>query len=542
MNQENNNNPKNELEIIDVEVLTNEEYQERQADMLMEQTFGNEENMKKTSSVIASFVQSYEKHKHEMPLQEWLVREFKKYPDIWKDEQDITNTATEVIATVKEAKEKKESLYAHMDKGKSKESWLANEIEKSAKINGAINVGNYAAGIDKAIIQSNEAMLDAIIKVDGINVNMNNNLDGFIAEQHHVNTFNMEAADRGSKITAKVLTPDGAYGKNSMDIGIYDGDGKLVRRYQAKYGQDAYATQKLFEHGDYRGQRKLVPSEQVGGVEGGVGEIEYDGIKSKPLTKAEAKELQQKARNAKNKETYEAEAKKYEWSDTNRINVAKEIGKSALIAAGFTCAFQGARILGRRAWNAITGKENQSASEDLKELFESSIKTGVNVGATTAVAGGVVVAAKSGLMGTLLKETPVGKIVNGVVLGIENAKILYKCAKGELTATEAADAMGTTTAALYGGFEGGVSGAALGAKIGAVGGPVGIAIGGVVGGVVGGIVGSKVGEKVYQAGKEVVKTGATIVKTAVKAAVDIGKAALEGAKKAVSKLNPFNWF
>jgi hypothetical protein len=320
-----------------------------------------------------------------------------------------------------------------------------------------------------------------------------------------------------------------------MDIGIYDEQGKLVRRYQAKYGQDADATKKLFDHGDYKGQRKLVPSDQANSVDGGVGEIEYNGIKSKPLSKAEAKVLQEKSQ-------LEYEAKKYEWNDVNKINVAKEIGKGALLAAGATCAFQGARILGRRAWNAITGKENQSASEDLKEFFESSIKTGVNVGATTAVAGGVVVAARNGWMGTLLKETPAGKIVNGVVAGIENAKILYKLAKGELSATEAADAIGTTNASLIGGIYGAESGVALGASLGAIGGPIGAVIGGVAGGIVGGIAGSKIGEKVYQAGKEIVKTGATIVKTAVKAAVDVGKAVVSGVKNVAKALNPFNWF
>ncbi|RTL01639.1 MAG: hypothetical protein EKK57_04245 [Proteobacteria bacterium] len=519
----------NEIEIIDVEVLTNEEYQERQADMLMQQTFGNEENMRKTSSVIASFVDSYEKHKRELPLQEWLVREFKKYPDIWKDEQDITNTAIEIITTVQEAKEKKESLYAHMDKGKSKESWLANEIEKSAKIAGATNVGAYAAEIDNAINQSNQAMIDTIVNKDGISINMGRNLDGFIAEQHHVDTFNLEAAAQGSGVRAKVLTPDGAYGKNSMDIGIYDENGKLVRRYQAKYGQDADATKVLFEKGDYKGQRKLVPSEQVNNVEGSVGEIEYNGIKSKPLSKADAKALQEKAQ-------IEYEAKKYEWNDVNRINIAKEIGKGALLAAGATCAFQGARILGRRVWNALTGKENQSASEDLKEFFESSIKTGANVGATTAVAGGVVVAARNGWLGTIAKGMKANVITNAVVGGIENAKILYKFAKGELTGLEAADAMGTTTTSLIGGVYGFESGVAIGAAICAIGGPIGAAIGSIAGGIVGGIAGSKIGEKVYQAGKESVKTGVTIVKAAVKAAVEVGKSVVNGIKNVFKSL------
>lgn len=515
-------------EIIDVEVLTNEEYQEAQADKLLVDAGITEDGLQKTASVISSFVASYEKHKHEMPLKEWLVQEFKKYPKIWTDEQDITNTATEVIETVKEAKEKKESLYAHMDKGKSKESWLAKEIEQGAKISGAVNVGAYAASIDKAIAQSNEAMIRTITNNDGITINMGRNLDGFIAEQHHVNTFNLEASSQGSSVRAKVLTPDGAYGKNSMDIGIYDGDGKLVRRYQAKYGQDADATKKLFEHGDYKGQRKLVPSDQAGGIEGGVSEIEYDGIKSKSLSKSEAKALQEKAQ-------LEYEAKHYEWNDVNRVKIVKEIGTGALIAAGATCAFQGVRILGRRAWNALTGKENQSASEDLKEFFESSIKTGVNVGATTAVAGGIVVAAKSGWIGVVAQGMKANVLTTVVIGGIENAKILYKYAKGELTAIETADAMGSTTSAIAGGTLGAIGVLSLFTP------PVGWAVGAIAGGV-GVLAGSKVGEKVYQAGKEIVKTGAKIIKETVKSAGKILKETWEGAKNVASKLNPLNWF
>ncbi len=47
--------------------------------------------------------------------------------------------------------------------------------------------------------------------------------------------------------------------KNSVDLVIVDGEGKIVRKYQSKYFKDAKATEKAFKHGDYRGQRKLVP-------------------------------------------------------------------------------------------------------------------------------------------------------------------------------------------------------------------------------------------------------------------------------------------
>ncbi len=52
---------------------------------------------------------------------------------------------------------------------------------------------------------------------------MNPNLDGFIAEQELVNSFNNSAVLEGSKYRAEALTPD-VYGKNSFDIVIKDVD------------------------------------------------------------------------------------------------------------------------------------------------------------------------------------------------------------------------------------------------------------------------------------------------------------------------------
>lgn len=166
--------------------------------------------------------------------------------------------------------------------------------------------------------------------------------------------------------------------------------------------------------------------------------------------------------------------------------------------------FQGARILGRRVWNSITGKENQSANEDLKEFFESSIKSAVNVGAQVAVSGALVVAAKSGWI-KVLKNTSAGEIANIAYVAIENAKCLYKFAKGEMTATETLEAMGNTNASAIGGLYCAMQGAAYGLAFGGV--------GAFVGAVVGGIAGSTVGEAVYQGGKSIAKTAVSIVKS-----------------------------
>ena len=296
-----------------------------------------------------------------------------------------------------------------------------------------------------------------------------------------------------------------------MDIVVKDAGGKVVRRYQAKYGRDAGATQELFEKGDYRGQRKLVPSGQEGDIAGSTDRLEVDGIRSAPQTKHEAGQLRDKAQ-------IEQEIRDYEWNnDADPFDVAKEIGKQAMQSAAISCGFQGARILGRRLWQSLRGRENAPASEDLEEFFESSVKSAAHVGAQTAASGAVVVAARTGWI-KALEHTPAGRIAGIVHVGIENAKVLFKFAKGELNGEEALDAMGTCTASAVGGLVGAGKGAAIGALIG--GGLVGAAVGGVVGG----IAGSKIGEAVYEAGKVIVKTAKKVVEAVVEGVVDTVKA------------------
>ena len=470
------------------------------ADRTAEDVFGSEDNARNTAGLVTSFVSSWERHKHEKTPAVWLADEFRRYPDLWTGEEEIVSTANEVVANVEQANADKASLHAHLDAGKSKESWLAGKIEQGAAAAGVTNFGDYAAGIDKALKTANEQMLETVSTQSGA-FNRISNLDGFIAEQHHADTFNLDAAAKDSPLRAEVL---GSQGKNSVDVVIRDGDGHIVRQYQSKYGQDAEATQHLFEKGDYRGQRKLVPSGQEGDIPKSSGVIEADGVRSKPLTKDEAKRLQEQAQQ-------EQESRQYEWNDVNRIEIAKSIGKQALVGAGIACGFQGARILGRRVWNFLRGRENPPASEDLREFFESSVKSAGHVGAQTAVSGAVVVAAKNGWINTL-KHTPVGRIVGIVHVGMENAKVLFKLAKGELNGEEALDAMGNCTASAVGGLVGAGKGAAVGAVFG---GPVGA----VIGGVAGGIAGSKIGEAVWEGGKAIVKTAAN----ALKGVVNVGR-------------------
>ena len=520
-------NKKNGI-IIDAEIVS-EEQGEKQADAVAGDVFGSEDNAQKTGGIIKSFVYSYEQNKLAMPVGEWLVKEFGKYPALWKNDEEIKKTAHEVIDTIINLNKTKVELYAHLDAGKTKESFFARKIEEGAKAAGVVNVGEYAAGIDKALTESNNAMMDSVTRGDG-HINMIPNLDGFIAEQHHVNTFNIDAAAKGSSLRAEVLRPEpgGLYTKNSLDIQIKDTvSGKVVKRYQAKYGADSEATKIAFEKGDYRGQRKLVAEGQAEDIEGAVERIEADGISSKPLSKDAAKALQDDFQ----KEQTAREQKLYEWSDVNKVAVCKQIGKQAVVAAVATVAFQGARILGRRVWNFLTGKENRPLSEDMQDYFESSIKSGSNVGIQTAVAGAVVVAVKNGWV-RVLQSTPAGMIANIVYVGMENAKVMYKVLKGELSPLEGLDALGNVTTTVIGSICGAGHGFSLGAAIGTAILPgIGTAVGGFIGAVAGGIAGSSIGSAIYEGGKMLVKAGGRLLKSAY-----------EVTKSFVKKLNPLNWF
>lgn len=480
---------------------------EAQADALAEQIKVTPEGAKKARGVIGSFIRSYRDKSPELSNKAWLCREFAKYPDIWQTEEEIEQTACEIVEEVEVFDSSQQELTEHHRKGLSTNNWLARKIEQGATAGGVTNFGAYATEIDIAIASANKANIDLLYRNDG-QLNRQFNLDGFIAEQHHVDTFNLDAVAKGSEYRAEVLQPKPGqtYGKNSVDIVIKDGEGKIVRRYQAKYGADADATDTMLKKGDYRGQRKLVPEGQSEDIPGSTETIEIDGVESKPLSKQEAKERQRRAQE-------EAEAKQYDWSETSRIDIAKNIGQKAGAAALLSVGFQGARILGRRIWNGIKGKENNSAEEDLQEFVQSSLKSAATTGLTVAVTGAVTVAVKSGWLGNVLKNTPAGRIANAVCIGIENTKILYKFAKGEITGAEALDQAGSATCSLVGGLAGGTKGASIGAALGTVLGPVGTAIGGVVGGVVGGIAGSTVGEAIYEGGKKIVSTVVDTVKS-----------------------------
>ncbi len=456
---------------------------------------------------IVDFLLSYKQKDGLMSNQTWLISEFKKYPNIWSNDDEISNSAKEIVTQIERYQNAQTELQEYYAKGLSRSYWLSEKIEQGAKANGVADVGTYATQIDDAISVANEANIKVLYRNDG-QINQQLNLDGFIAEHHHANTFNIDAVAKGSEYRAEVLQPKSGqpYGKNSVDIVIKNSDGKIVRKYQSKYGADANSTGRLLKKGNYRGQRKLVPKGQRQDVKGSSDTISIDGIESKTLSKTEAKELQ---KNGQEKSI----AKQYDWNETDRTVISKNIGRQVALASLLSIGFQGARVLGRRVWNTISGNDNQSVDEDLQDFVKSSLLSAKSTGIAVAVTGGVTVAVKSGWLGNALKNTSAGRIANAVCIGIENAKVLYKYSKGELTGEEALDRAGSASCSLVGSLALGVKGSTAGAAIGSALGPIGTVIGGLTGGIVGGVAGSTVGEAIYEGGKNIVSSVSSAAKS-----------------------------
>ncbi|MDP1614360.1 MAG: hypothetical protein Q8L68_01035 [Methylococcales bacterium] len=507
------------------------------ADQAAVDLFDDENNACKTSGVIADFVDSYTRHKNTLPLEEWLDQEFAKYPGIWVDDAERHETALKVIETVQKNNDEKADLYAHLNKGKSRESWLAKKIEQGASSTGVVDIGKYAQGIDNALEDANIEMMDKVYKkfsdadedLEGLVASSATHLHGFIAEVDLANQFNVNATASGSTLKAEVLR---SIGKNSPDILIKDSAGNMLEHIQVKLykpGEDGLNSliTNIKKHGYDNNTTLIVNEEHVAALRDKFPDLkissdyQQNGVTMKMGKYAEYKKLQEKAQ-------LTDETKQYQWSDANRMNIAKEIGKKALIAAAFSAGFQGARILGRRTWNTLNGKENRSANEDLQEFFESSIKSAANVGVQVAVSGALVVAVKSGWV-KALQGTPAGVIANIANIAIANAKCVYKFAQGELSAVETLDAMTNITYSAIGGIEGAFAGGALGMEIGFAFGPIGVAVGGFVGSVIGSIAGSTINEAIYKAHKTIVKTAVKVIQSAWEGTKAVAKGAFNTA-------------
>lgn len=140
-------------------------------------------------------------------------------------------------------------------------------------------------------------------------------------------------------------------------------------------------------------------------------------------------------------------------------------------------------------------------SMERREILKFLVTSGTNTGLRSAVAGALKVGAERGMLPIITRATPAAILTGLATLGIENSKIAYNYARGELNGWQAIDNAGRiSTSTIYAlGF--GVKGAAIGAASFAVIPLAGPFIGGLIGGVVGNILGEKLGNFSYERAK-----------------------------------------
>lgn len=457
-----------------------------------------EKEAKEFKKLLSKFVISYSKKEEDVSDKEWLAAQYKsEMPELTDDK--AMAMAEETVDSIQEYDKNLSSLNEECSKGKSKEQWFADKVAEASVGVSVVDYGNYLKSIDTSLTNANAQMLRTVTTNAG-DISEALNLDGFIAEQHHVNTFNANAAAAKSKFFAEVKVPEAGetYGKNSFDVVIRDATNPKatpVHQYQVKYGADAKATiQLLKEHGDvtkYSNQQIVVPPEQVEEVRKAfpgktivseIGGTDKVAVKSSALTKEQAKKMQLEVQEKGN-------IPATDWNSFNTKDLVMSVGKNAglagvqaaAITTGFTLA---AKVL-----------SNEPIETD--EVVETALKTGADAGVKAAAAGALKVGSEKGIISIIPKGTAPSIIANIACVGIENIKILAKVVSGELTMSQGLEKMGrTTTSMIYGiGWTG--TGMTIGAATLSWIPVVGPIVGGLLGGMVGYMAGSKFGSAVY---------------------------------------------
>ena len=530
---------------------------------------------RKTEEIIKKFLKSYaenEKSQDKKDLKTWLILELQnELPN--KKVEDIEKIATELIAGIEIYYQKKKEVEKYQSVGISNGDYIgnqilekvANEIEEAEIVDtkeviedmkevsnilsqynetmiyetaavkepqlvtnvlSAKSVNNYVDTVNNAIDSANKTLMESITTKTG-NINQNPNLDGFIFEEYHAGTFNIDATVKQKPYHAKVLKPKlgETYRKNSIDIVIED-SGKYVKKYSAKAYKITNGTAKSFydENGyKYRFQSKLVPTDQTSEIANSVDKIKYNNVESKGITKAEIKDIQNDLQSG-NKKVDILNFKK----DVNTISISKQIGKQAMVNGTMGLVAGMAANIGTKI---IQGKE-----VEVEEVIEAGIKTGASMGMATAVAGGIRVAVEKKVIPTvfsrMLTNNTIGPIAASSMDIIGTA---FKLGSGEISLGKAVKDVGNSLGAGYGaiissgiGFS---SGMALATTIGL--GTIGtvgtILTGGLalVAGAVCGVIGSNIALKIANGlGK--------ITETVVDKAVDIVKSGVNKVKNTVS--------
>ena len=450
-----------------------------------------------------------------------------------KISEDVINAEIvdrkQIIRDMKESSE----ILANYNEAMIYEAAAINDPQIVANTLSANRANTYVDNVNLAIGKSNEEILSALTTKAG-EISQNPNLDGFIFEERHAGTFNIDAAVKEKNYYAKALKPEigETYGKNSIDMTIED-SGKIVRKYQAKAYKNANETAKSFydrQQGyKYKFQSKLVPSDQTGDIPNSVDKMKFGEVESKNISKEEIKNIQEKYQSG------DKEAVKFSFEkDVDVLAISKQIGKQAVINGTMGVGIGMALDVGTKL---VSGEEVEVA-----EVIEAGVKTGTSMGLSTAVAGGIRVAVEKNVLPKVLTKILSSNSVIGAIAGasIDIIGTAFKLGSGEISLGEATRNIGKSIGSAYGaiiasGWGYGIAITAMAGLgvIGTVGAVIGVGVA-VVTSVVCGLVGSKVGgaiaEGIGKITKPIVDGAVEIVKAGVNAVKNLAKGVWEGVK------------
>ena len=537
---------------------------------------------RKTEEIIKKFLKSYaqnEKSENKKDLRSWLIFELQNELVVKKPEE-IEKMADELMAGVEIYFDKKKEVEKYQKVGinssdyvgdvildkisedvinaevvdrqqiirdmKESREILANYNEamiyEASAINNPQVVANtlsaakanvYVDNVNLTIGKSNEEILSALTTKTG-EISQNPNLDGFIFEERHAGTFNIDAAVKEKNYYAKALKPEigETYGKNSIDMTIED-SGKIVRKYQAKAYKNANETAKSFYDRQqvykYKFQSKLVPSDQTGDIPNSVDKLKFEEVESKNISKEEIKNIQEKYQSG------DKEAVKFSFEkDVDALAISKQLGKQAVI--------NGTMGVGIGMATNVVTKLVSGEEVEVAEVIEAGVKAGTSMGLSTAVAGGIRVAVEKNVLPKVLTKILSSNSVIGSIAGasIDIIGTAFKLGSGEISLGEATRNIGKSIGSAYGaiiasGWGYGIAMTAMAGLgvIGTVGTVIGVGVA-VVTSVVCGLVGSKVGgaiaEGIGKIAKPIVDGAVEIVKAGANAVKNLAKGAWEGVK------------
>jgi hypothetical protein len=368
---------------------------------------------------------------------------------------------------------------------------------------GATQGDAYAGRVEAAIDKCQESLQNEAARLENVDPDI---LKGWLAEQWHAETFNVSAAAKGSNLSAQVP------GDNQTGRDVVYGDPSQPTYAELKYSKSAERIATELNNPGYENSAKVVPSDQLDSVRDiarrralynqdhnrdkaaqyedtairAQDHIEQNGISSKPLSEARAKEIADDS-----KQDGEIDPDKYglqseafvEWSD-----VARQGGESALVAAALSAAISASTHIWPILKDAIDrGEIDPKLIQNLgNSVFESASSAGLRGG----VAGCLTVACKTGLMGEFLNGVSPNAIGMATTMALNSIKYSIRMHQGTMSHQDFVHRSLRDASALTGGLYG----AAVGQMI------IPIPL---LGALVGNLVGATLGATAYQGAHQV---------------------------------------